>query len=449
MNKKRKYFGTDGVRGRYGSHPITIDFAMRLGCAVGVALAKEGAVALIGRDTRRSGEALTSALFAGLSASGVNVVDLGVVPTPAVALLISQESASVGIVVSASHNPHYDNGIKLFSDQGEKVLDKLELEIEEAIDSYGGQNCDVVPGIYRCFKNSVLSYVDMCLYRLKIRSFPQNLNIVVDCANGAMTEVIKTLSQKTNLSLTTVFSEPNGFNINQNCGAVHTEELQKIVCNNKADMGVAFDGDGDRLIFVESSGKIVDGDCILYIIATYLRSLNIEFGGVVGTIMTNLGVELAFKDIGVPFSRSKVGDRYVLEKMQEMKWLLGGEASGHIICKHWNTTGDALIAFLLVVRALDDLQVSLESILSRVEIVPQYMINVPLTRKFEDKDMSLLTKDMEAVERRLHNSGRLVLRPSGTEPLLRVMVECKDKKIARKEVDFLVECIKNKIINED
>jgi phosphoglucosamine mutase len=447
MAQKRKYFGTDGVRGRFGVHPVTIDFAMRIGYAVGIVLAREGALALIGRDTRRSGEALSAAVFAGLSVSGVDVIDLGVIPTPAVALLIPQESASVGVVVSASHNPHYDNGIKLFSDQGEKVLDRLELEIEQAIDLFSSQNSDVTPGIYRGLNSPVTNYVEICLSKLKIKCLPENLTIVVDCANGAMTEVVKVLEQKTKCSLLSVFSEPNGFNINESCGAVHTDALQNMVRTKAADMGVAFDGDGDRLILVDSDGCVVDGDCILYIIASYLKSLNIEFGGVVGTIMTNLGVELAFKDLGVQFSRSKVGDRYVLERMREMGWLLGGEASGHVICKPWNTTGDALIAFLLVVRALDDMQVSLKSILSKVEKVPQHMINVPLNRKFKDTDIELLKKDMEVVEQRLGDSGRLVLRPSGTEPLLRVMVECKDEKTARKEAEFLVECIKEKIIN--
>lgn len=443
----RKYFGTDGIRGRVGVFPVVPEFAMKLGYAVGKVLGtKDKSVALIGQDTRRSGFMLSSAMSAGFSAAGVDVINVGVMPTPAIAYLTRKYGAQLGVVISASHNPFYDNGIKLFSDGGEKLPDDVELEIERLIDSDTVLAPSEKVGSYHDKDDAIDLYAQFCINALgQVGLDLSGIKVVVDCAQGAMYKVAPKVLQSFGAEIIQIFASPNGMNINEGCGAVHTEKLQQAVLDNRADVGIAFDGDGDRLMMVDKTGTVVDGDAILYVIANQSKLKGDFSGGVVGTVMTNLGVEMAFNRCDIPFARAKVGDRYVFEIMKQKKWVLGGEASGHVICYDVNTTGDGLIAALRVLRAVQSSGKDLHEILSEVIKVPQCMINVPLSRKANDADLAALQCDVEAVEERLLDKGRVVLRPSGTEPVLRVMVEAVDGLIAKQEAEYLVNCVKDKI----
>ena len=443
---QRKYFGTDGIRGRVGEFPVVPEFALKLGYAVGKVLAKEGKnLVVIGQDTRRSGFMFSSALASGFSAAGMDVMNVGIMPTPAVAYLTKWYNAQVGVVVSASHNPAYDNGIKFFSEEGEKLPDEIELAIEQAIESELDLASPNRIGSYRDKHDAERLYTEFCIDSVSEGLDLSQLKIIVDCAHGAMYKVAPVVLQSLGAEVIQICAAPDGDNINAECGAVHTKKLQEMVIANLADVGIAFDGDGDRLMIVDASGRVVDGDEILYLIARDMKAKGTWSGGVVGTVMTNLGVEKAFEALGVPFVRAQVGDRYVLEEMKKRDWMLGGEASGHVICYDVGTTGDGLVAALRVLQSMHASRDILRNLGAEIKRSPQCMINVPLANKITSEDVDLLKDDVVEVEKRLGQNGRVVLRPSGTEPLLRVMVEAFDEKVAEVEANFLVGKVKQKI----
>lgn len=432
MASKRQYFGTDGVRGKVGKSPITPDFVLKLGWAAGKVLATHGSKrVLIGKDTRISGYMLESALEAGLAAAGLSAAFTGPMPTPAIAYLTRTFRAEAGIVISASHNPYDDNGIKFFSTQGTKLPD----EVEEAIEAMLEQPIDCVTsaelGRASRINDAVGRYIEFCKSTFPAHLSLDNYKIVVDCANGATYHIAPNVMRELGAEVIEIGTTPNGININEKCGATDIRSLQQKVLETKADVGLAYDGDGDRLIMVDHLGNKVDGDQILFIIAREaLREGKLK-GGVVGTLMSNMRLELALKELAIPFIRANVGDRYVLEKMQEHNWLLGGENSGHIIIADKNTTGDGIIASLAVLTAMAQHKLSLNELASAVQLFPQVLINV----RFEGGNNPLesqMVKDVaKEVEQRLANKGRILLRKSGTEPLIRVMVECEDSELAQ------------------
>jgi phosphoglucosamine mutase len=421
----RKYFGTDGIRGRVGEGSITPDFVLKLGWAAGRFLASrnEGSnLILIGKDTRTSGYMFESALEAGLINAGVNVGLLGPMPTPAIAYLARTFQAQAGIVISASHNPFYDNGIKFFSGSGTKLPDDVEREIEAELD----QQMVTAPklGKARRIADAAGRYIEFCKGSMPWGFSLKGLNIVLDCANGATYHIAPQVFSELGASVEVLAASPNGENINDQCGSTHPEMLRKKVLESSADMGIAFDGDGDRLLFVDDKGDIVDGDEILYIIAAHAQK-NGGCSGVAGTLMTNFGLELAFKEMNIPFDRANVGDRYVIEMMKQNGWTLGGENSGHIICGDVTTTGDGVVAALQVLEALIIQGVSLRDARRGMTKLPQVMINVRHGGQFDMQNAQVLAA-VKSAEQDLADTGRVLLRPSGTEPLVRVMVEGKD-----------------------
>ena len=439
----RKYFGTDGVRGKVGTYPITPDFALKLGWAAGKVLASQGSrTVLIGKDTRISGYMLESALEAGLAAAGLTAAFTGPMPTPAVAYLTRTFRLEAGIVISASHNPYYDNGIKFFSAEGTKLPD----HIEEAIEAMLDQPMDCVEsaelGKARRINDAAGRYIEFCK-----STFPAHLDldgykIVVDCANGATYHIAPNVLRELGAEVIEIGATPNGININEKCGATDVKALQEKVLETKADVGLAYDGDGDRIMMVDHLGNKVDGDQILFIIAREaLRSGQLK-GGVVGTLMSNMSLEIALKMLGVPFVRANVGDRYVLEKMVEHSWTLGGENSGHIIIADKNTTGDGIIASLAVLSAMVQHRLSLNELASAVKLFPQVLINVRFAggdNPLESEAVKVVAAD---VEKRLEGKGRILLRKSGTEPLIRVMVECEDGALAKQCAEEIAEAVK-------
>ncbi|WP_440993913.1 phosphoglucosamine mutase [Cysteiniphilum litorale] len=438
----RKYFGTDGVRGKVGVNPITPEFAMKMGNAVGQALREKRLplVVVIGQDTRRSSDMLKAGFIAGITAVGVNVINLGMVPTPVVAFMVPIFKAGAGVVLSASHNPFYDNGIKLFSSEGHKLPDDVEYQIEHYIDEEFYYQPEGEFGEIYSQINEVQPYIKHCLTSFADQINLSDKKIIVDCANGALFRVAKEVFSRLNLNTVNIASNPDGLNINESCGAVHLDTLKTAVINQNADLGIAFDGDGDRIMLVDETGCVVDGDDILLALAKY----NENILGVVGTVMTNLAIEQEFSKLNLPFKRAKVGDRYVMELLLENNWALGGESSGHIIDLRYNSTGDGLMAALQILALLTKTNKPL-SMLADSQKMPQLMINVPLTKKLDANDMSLLIEDVSFVEKTLGDHGRVVLRPSGTEPVLRVMVEAKTVDLTKKWVDYLVEKVKEKL----
>ena len=417
----RKYFGTDGVRGKVGTYPITPDFALKLGWAAGKVLASQGSrTVLIGKDTRISGYMLESALEAGLAAAGLTAAFTGPMPTPAVAYLTRTFRLEAGIVISASHNPYYDNGIKFFSSQGTKLPDDKASRISDAAGRY----------------------IEFCKSTFPAHLGLDGYKIVVDCANGATYHIAPNVLRELGAEVIEIGTDPNGININEKCGATDVKALQEKVLETKADVGLAYDGDGDRIMMVDHLGNKVDGDQILFIIAREaLRSGQLK-GGVVGTLMSNMSLEIALKMLGVPFVRANVGDRYVLEKMVEHNWTLGGENSGHIIIADKNTTGDGIIASLAVLSAMVQHRLSLNELASAVKLFPQVLINVRFTggdNPLESEAVKAVATDME---KRLEGKGRILLRKSGTEPLIRVMVECEDGVLARQCAEEIAEAVK-------
>lgn len=440
----RKYFGTDGVRGKVGSYPITPDFALKLGWAAGKVLASQGSkMVLIGKDTRISGYMLESALEAGLAAAGLSAAFTGPMPTPAIAYLTRTFRAEAGIVISASHNPYYDNGIKFFSAKGTKLPD----EIEEAIEAMLEQPMDCVEsaelGKASRINDAAGRYIEFCKGTFPAHLGLEGYKIMVDCANGATYHIAPNVLRELGAEVIEIGTDPNGLNINEKCGATDVTALQAKVVEMKADVGLAYDGDGDRIMMVDHLGNKVDGDQILFIIAREaLRSGQLK-GGVVGTLMSNMSLEIALKMLGVPFLRANVGDRYVLEKMVENDWTLGGENSGHIIIADKNTTGDGIIASLAVLAAMAQHKLSLNELASAVKLFPQVLINVRFAGGDNPLESDAVKSVAAEVEKRLEGKGRILLRKSGTEPLIRVMVECQDAALAQQCAEEIAEAVKS------
>lgn len=420
----REYFGTDGIRGRVGDFPMTAETVMKLGWAAGRVLAKgDSRQVLIGKDTRNSGYLFESALEAGLASAGVDCRMLGPMPTPAVAYLTSTFRAAAGIVISASHNPYYDNGLKFFSPEGSKLPDETELEIEAMMREPMTTVDSAELGRAKRIDDASGRYIEFCK-----STFPKGLRlggmkIVVDAANGAAYDIARRVFRELGADVVSVGDAPDGLNINQDCGATAPGNLRAHVLLERADVGIALDGDGDRLIMVDDRGDIVDGDEILYVIARALHGAGTLTGGVAGTLMTNLALEHALAEMGVPFERASVGDRYVMELLREKGWQLGGENSGHIILLDRVTTGDAIVAALAVLAVLKESGESLSARRRDMVLYPQVLINVPVREKISLDDHEEIRAAVADAERSLDGAGRVLLRPSGTEPLVRVMVE--------------------------
>lgn len=422
----RKYFGTDGIRGRVGASPITPEFFLHLGWAVGKVLAastagQKSGMVLIGKDTRISGYMFESALEAGLISAGVDVGLLGPMPTPAIAYLTRTFQAKAGIVISASHNGYADNGIKLFNPAGCKLSDDLELAIEAQLDCAMSTSAQL--GKARRINDAEGRYIEFCKGSLPWGFSLAGLKIILDCANGATYRVAPQVFTELGARVECIAVEPDGLNINHECGSTKLSVLQQKVVESKADLGIAFDGDGDRVMFVDGMGRIVDGDELLFIIAQYQHRHEGGCAGVVGTLMSNFGVELAFRKLGIPFVRANVGDRYVIEMMNERNWSLGGESSGHIVCGSATTTGDGIISALQVLRALQADNLSLADTSKLIQKMPQSMINVPVVQSANIDRHEAITLAVRDVEARLGSLGRVLLRSSGTEPVVRVMIE--------------------------
>ena len=441
----RRYFGTDGIRGCVGEEPITPETVLKLGWAAGRVLgqgASDHAKILVGKDTRVSGYLLESALEAGLSAAGVDIRLLGPMPTPAIAYLTRTARARAGIVISASHNPFQDNGIKFFSSDGSKLPDEVEFAIERAM---GEPLCTVAPdklGKAKRYEDAGGRYIEFCKSTFPHRLSLEGLKIVVDCANGAAYHVAPLVFSELGAEVIAIANDPDGFNINKDCGSTHPALLQKTVLELGADVGIALDGDGDRVILVDSRGEVVDGDQILYVTAMSRHGAGRLRGGVVGTLMTNLGLEHALAASNIPFKRAQVGDRYVMNMLHQDGWELGGETSGHIICLDKSTTGDGIVAALEVLAVLVQSGKSLADLKSGMQVYPQTMINVRMTRRFDIKTSKEVMLTLGAVEKELAANGRVVLRASGTEPVVRVMVEGRDALLIERLGQALADTVK-------
>ncbi|MFM9912184.1 MAG: phosphoglucosamine mutase [Methylophilaceae bacterium] len=430
----RKYFGTDGIRGRVGVAPITPDFMMRLGYAAGTVLAgmdyhlsKDAHPAVvIGKDTRISGYMLESALQAGLSSAGVDVLLTGPMPTPAVAYLTRALRAQAGIVISASHNPFEDNGIKFFSGLGTKLPDNIERQIEAALDAPMPVQPSAKLGKAKRINDAVGRYIEFCKSTFPNALDLRGLKIVVDCAHGATYHIAPHVLHELGAEVISIGVQPDGLNINHECGSTHPQAMQKAVLEHQADLGIALDGDGDRLIMADATGNLLDGDQLLYIITAQLQAKGQLQGGVVGTLMTNLAFEHAMQRLEIPFERAQVGDRYVLELMNAKGWSLGGENSGHILCLDKHSSGDGIIAALQVLTALRERNVSLQSSGGDLKLYPQVLVNVKVDKK-PDLTSPAIQSAVKAAETELNGAGRVLLRASGTEPKVRVMVEGQDK----------------------
>jgi phosphoglucosamine mutase len=440
---KRKYFGTDGIRGTVGQAPITPDFVLRLAHAVGRVLKKSEArpTVLIGKDTRISGYMLESALESGFNSAGVDVVLLGPLPTPGVAYLTRTLRASLGVVISASHNPFADNGIKFFSAKGTKLSDAWETDVEAALgeDPVWADSANL--GKTRRLDDAAGRYIEFCKSTFANDLTLKGLKIVVDAAHGAAYHIAPKVFHELGAEVVAIGCSPDGLNINHEVGATHPQALIEAVKTHQADFGVALDGDADRLQLIDANGRLYNGDELLYLIADDRLGRDEEVPGVVGTLMTNMAVEVALKARGVQFIRAKVGDRYVLEELEKHQWLLGGEGSGHLLALDKHTTGDGLISALQVLQACVRSGKSMAELLASVTLFPQTLINVRLKPGQDWKASSNLASETQAVETELGDSGRLLIRASGTEPLLRVMVEARDaaqaKACAKRIVDTI------------
>lgn len=449
MKKREKqYFGTDGIRGAVGTSPITPDFMLKLGWAAGTVFAQKGGARnkiLIGKDTRISGYMFEAALEAGVTAAGVDINLLGPMPTPAIAYLTRTLRAQAGIVISASHNSFEDNGIKFFAGDGSKLPDDIEFAIEEQL----SKTISTVPpqalGKASRVTDAAGRYIEFCKSRVDSNLKFNGLKVVLDCAHGATYHIAPSVFEELGASVTTIGASPNGLNINANSGSTSPELLAETVLKEGADIGIAFDGDGDRVIMVDHLGNIVDGDEILYVIARDRRRQNIDFGGVVGTSMSNLGLEQALDSLDIPFARSAVGDRYVMRELLERGWSLGGESSGHIICLDKTTTGDGIVSALQTLSAISSSQSSLAELISKLNKYPQSMVNVRITDSADIAGSKAVQKAVNNVEAKLGSKGRVLLRASGTEPVVRVMVEGEDAAEVRKLAVELAEVVEKEV----
>ena len=443
----KKFFGTDGIRGKTGDYPVTPDFFVKLGYAAGLVLTKnikknKRPSVVIGKDTRISGYMLESSLEAGFSSAGVDVYLTGPIPTPAIAFLTQSLAADIGIMITASHNPFEDNGIKLFSSYGTKLSDKVENEIEELIESE--IKC-VQPrrlGKAKRLDNARAQYIQFCLKTVSKELSLKNYKIVLDCANGATYQVAPEIFRMLGADIILINHEPDGLNINFQAGSTHPEFLIDNVKSHKADLGIAFDGDGDRLIMVSDQGELVDGDQILYLIMDYYHNQNKLKGGVVGTLMTNLALQEKCKFLGIPFERTNVGDRYVSEMLRKRSWQIGGENSGHIVLLDHHTTGDGIISSLQVITALLEKNKKISEILKELPLHPQVLINIPLTNKI-DTNSAFIKEIILTAEEIMDGLGRVLIRASGTQALLRIMTEGPSKELTEKAAQFLVKKIKS------
>ena len=444
----RKYFGTDGIRGRVGEDPITPDFMMRLGWAAGKVFAgNNGNKVIIGKDTRISGYMFESALEAGLSAAGADSLLLGPMPTPAIAHLTRTLHANAGIVISASHNPFYDNGIKFFSAEGTKLPDEVELRIEDMLDQPLVCNDSADLGKAVRIDDAEGRYIEFCKSAVPFATNLKDLRIVVDCANGATYKVAPSVFHELGAEVIPIGTDPDGLNINEDCGSTRPDWLRNTVLETRADLGIALDGDGDRLIMVDHTGKVIDGDELLYVIAHDRVRRQIMTGGVVGTLMSNLGFEHALERLNVPFVRAKVGDRYVMEQLLANNWYLGGESSGHIICLDRTTTGDGIISALQVVSAIVESGRTLNDLVSGTGMTkyPQTLVNVEMSERIDVDQNESIQSAVRDAESMLADTGRVLLRPSGTEPLIRVMVEGQDNTQVKRVANDLADVVREAV----
>ncbi|WP_126166086.1 phosphoglucosamine mutase [Shewanella khirikhana] len=440
---QRKFFGTDGIRGKVGSGQMTPELALKLGWAAGRVLARTGTrKVIIGKDTRISGYMFESALEAGFSSAGLNVLLMGPMPTPAVAYLTRTFRAEAGVVISASHNPYYDNGIKFFSTDGSKLDDEIELqieaELEKPLECAESQHLGKVSRI----DDARGRYIEYCKGNFPADQTLSGLKIVVDCAHGATYHIAPAVFRELGADVVAIGIEPNGMNINDKCGATSMAAIRDKVIEVKADLGIALDGDGDRIMMVTRDGEIVDGDQILYILARDAKERGILKGGVVGTQMANLGLELALKEEGIPFARSKVGDRYVMELLKEHGWRIGGENSGHILNLDHGTTGDGIVAGILVLAAMRRSGKDLKEMINDLKMFPQILVNVRFEGDKNPLEAESVTAKVAEVERELGERGRVLLRKSGTEPLLRVMVEGEHKDTVTRLANAIADAVK-------
>lgn len=447
----KKYFGTDGIRGRVGEMPITPEFVIHLGYSAGKVLTSsdwhlskgERPAVLIGKDTRISGYMLESALQAGLSAAGVDVLLSGPMPTPAVAYLTRALRLQAGIVISASHNPFEDNGIKFFSALGTKLPDEVEHEIEAGLNAPLKAMPSAQLGKARRVNDARGRYIEFCKSTFPNHLDLRGLRIVVDCAHGATYQIAGPVLHELGADVIAIGAQPDGLNINYECGATHSAAMQEAVRHHRADIGIALDGDGDRVLMADSKGVLYDGDQLIYIIAKHRKQKGQLIGGVAGTLMTNLAIENGLKELHVPFARANVGDRYVLELMQKNGWQLGGEGSGHIICIDKHTTGDGIISALQVLHAIRDSGKTLDELADGVTLYPQQLINVKVSKGFDSRGSVAIKAVQAEAERDLESSGRVLLRASGTEPLIRVMVEGESTQKVKHWAEKIADVVRN------
>jgi phosphoglucosamine mutase len=423
----KKHFGTDGVRGRVGEPPVTAEFMLKLGWAAGRVLARRGqGKVIIGKDTRISGYMFESALQAGLSAAGINILLLGPMPTPAIAYLTRTLHAQAGIVISASHNPYYDNGVKFFSAEGAKLADEVEIDIEAELEKPMQTVDSALLGKAERVIDAPGRYIEFCKSTVPMSLELGGLKLVVDCANGATYHVAPSVFTELGAEVVELAVQPDGLNINLECGSTHPQALQQAVMAEGADVGIAFDGDGDRVLMVDHKGEVMDGDELLFIIARARHQAGQLNGTVVGTVMSNLGLEYALQPLGIGLQRAPVGDRYVLEMLRQGGWTLGGESSGHIICLDRTTTGDGIVTALQVLEAMVNTGKTLHELKAGIDKLPQIVVNVRVGKKVDLRAVPGVEQAVREAEAQLANAGRVVLRPSGTEPVIRVMVEGTD-----------------------
>jgi phosphoglucosamine mutase len=438
----RRYFGTDGIRGKVGVPPMTVDFVMKVGWAAGKVLAKQGkGSVVIGKDTRISGYMFESALEAGLAAAGLDVILLGPMPTPAVAYMTQARRAVAGIVISASHNPYHDDGVKFFNADGYKLSDKVEQAIEDMIDQPLTMVESELLGKATRMEDARGRYIEYCKSSIPFNTTLRGMKIVVDCAHGATYHIAPAVFRELGADVLELGCKPNGLNINKDVGALHPDNMRAMVLENQADMGIAFDGDGDRLMMMDSKGDVKDGDQLLYIIAKSKLMTGRLTGGVVGTLMTNLGLEHALEKDGIEFERASVGDRHVMVKLIDKGWSVGGESSGHIICLDKTSTGDGIIASLQVLDWLVEKGITLSEACDGMILYPQIMINVPIAKNIDLQSEPEIQKAVNAAKSELNGKGRVLLRASGTEPLIRVMVEGEDAILVNKLASEIAACV--------